>query len=274
MTAVNGQKIILGSGKLYVYEYTGTIPADATIEVRTNLLAFIQGGATLTYKPEFYQAEDDLGQYKKSIITKESASLKSGLATINGDVLDRIIATARVTESGVSKKRTTKIGGLANNDGKRYVVRFVHEDAVDGDVRVTMVGSNQSELSMSFIKDKETVIDLEYLAVPSDNEGTLITIEEEIAGLVTLTVVSVAGADTGKTAISVTPGLDPIFAYMYKTAATVTLPEFGDDLTSGWTAWDGLVDITATTGHELAIAEVDSADVCMSVGKATVVSKT
>ena len=50
MAVTEGQKIILGSGKLYVAEFTGTIPADATIEADANLLGKIVGGATVEYK--------------------------------------------------------------------------------------------------------------------------------------------------------------------------------------------------------------------------------
>ncbi len=271
--STNGEKIILGSGKLYVTEYSGAIPADNLLEAAGNLLGYIQGGATLSYKPTFYLAEDDLGLVKKQILTKEEVSLKSGIMTWNGDTLKRLVSTARVTENGVTNKRLVKIGGVGNQDGKRYVVRFVHEDATDGDVRVTIVGGNQGELALSFAKDKETVIDAEFIAVPHDSEGTLVLFEEDIAGLVALTVTSIAGATTGKTAISVVPALDYTNTYVYKTGASLTLPTFNDDLSTGWTAWDGISEITATTGQEIAIAEIDGGKLCQAAGKATVVAK-
>ena len=271
--STNGEKIILGSGKLYVTEYSGAIPVDNMIEAASNLLGYIQGGATLSYKPSFYIAEDDLGLVKKQILTKEEVSIKSGIMTWNGDTLKRLVSTARVTENGVTMKRLVKIGGIGNQDGKRYIVRFVHEDATDGDVRVTIVGGNQGELALSFAKDKETVIDAEFIAVPHDSEGTLVLFEEDIAGLAALTVTSVAGSTTGKTSITVVPALDYINTYIYKTAATVTLPAFNDDLTTGWTAWDGVSEITATTGHEIAIAEVDGNNLCQAAGKTTVVAE-
>ncbi len=90
--STNSEKIILGSGKLYINEYSGAIPADNIIEAAGNLLGFIQGGATLSYKPTFYIAEDDLGLVKKQILTKEEVSLKSGIMTWNGDTLKRLIS--------------------------------------------------------------------------------------------------------------------------------------------------------------------------------------
>ena len=174
------KRVVLGSGKLYVADYTGsTIPEDSVIETETNLLGYIQGGATLTYEPTFYDCSDDLGFIKKKILTEEKVTLKSGIMTWNGKTLDKLCATARVTEgSGI---RTVKIGGLENYDGKSYVVHFVYNDNVDGDVRVTIVGSNEAGFELAFAKDAETVIDAEFTALPCDDEGTLVILKESIA---------------------------------------------------------------------------------------------
>lgn len=175
---MNKDKIVLGSGKTYIAEFTGSIPTDTVLEVEANLLGYIQGGASLEYKPEFYTAEDDLGYVKKTILTKEEATFKTGIMTWYANTLSRICSTARVTET--ETKRTVKIGGVSNQDGKKYIVRFVHEDETDGDIRVTIVGNNQSGFTLAFAKDKETVIDAEFKALPHDSEGTLIIYEEEI----------------------------------------------------------------------------------------------
>lgn len=173
------EKIVLGSGKLYVLEYTGSsIPEDATIETQSNLIGYIQGGATLTYTPTYYEAKDDLGYVSKKFLTEEEAVLKSGIMTWNGNTLQKLCSTARVTEA--SSVRTVKIGGIDNYDGKKYVIHFLHEDEADGDIRVTIVGSNDAGFEMAFAKDKETVINAEFKAQPQDDEGTLITYKEEI----------------------------------------------------------------------------------------------
>lgn len=173
-------KIVLGSGKLYVAEYSATtgIPADATLEVEANLLGYIQGGATLTYTPTFYTAEDDLGYVKKKMLTEEEASLKSGVMTWNGNTLAKLCSTATVIEDSSKKTRTVKIGGIGNYDGKSYVIRFVHEDS-EGDIRITIVGTNEAGFELAFAKDQETVIDAEFKALPSDTNGTLIIFTEE-----------------------------------------------------------------------------------------------
>lgn len=174
------EKITLGSGKLYVLDYdaeTG-VPEAATIEVEDNLIGYIQGGATLTYQPSFYEAKDDLGYVCKTILTEEEVTLKSGVMTWNGETLARLTSTASVTDGeGI---RTVKIGGVANYNAKSYVIHFVHEDAADGNVKITIVGHNQAGFEMQFMKDKETVINAEFKALPQDKNGTLITYVEEV----------------------------------------------------------------------------------------------
>ena len=174
------ERIVLGSGKLYCTtaekqdgEYV--IPTDATLEQDENLLGYIQGGATVEYAPTFYTAEDDLGIVQKKFITEEEITLTSGVMTWNADVLKKLVATGRVTtEAG---KDTFKVGGAANYDGTLYVLRFVHLDSIDGNIRVTIVGSNEAGFSMQFQKDKETVINAEFKAAPLDKDGTLLIVE-------------------------------------------------------------------------------------------------
>ena len=173
-----GEKIVLGSGNLYVMDFDGEIPESSIIETEGNLLGLIQGGGTIEYKPSFYSAKDDLGLVEKEILTDEEVTFKSGIMTWNGKTLDKLCSTAKVTES--AGKRTVKIGGIGNYNGKDYIIRFVHKDEQDGDIRITIVGKNQAGFSLAFAKDKETVIDAEFKAKPHDKEGTKIIYEEEI----------------------------------------------------------------------------------------------
>ena len=173
------KRVVLGSGKLYVTDYSGSIPEDAVIETDENLIGYIQGGAPLAYEAEFYECSDDLGYVKKKILTSEKVTLQSGIMTFNGKTLQKLCSTASVSESGTT--RTVKIGGLENYDGKSYVIHFVYSDEVDGDIRVTIVGSNESGFELSFQKDKETVIDATFSALPCDDKGTLVIIKENIS---------------------------------------------------------------------------------------------
>lgn len=177
--AENVEKIRLGSGKLYCMEFTGTLPEISAICVDKNRLGYIQGGATLEYKPSFYEAKDDLGYVSKSILTEEEVTLKSGVLTWNGATLEKLCSTARVSEDKSKKLRIVKIGGAGNANGKKYVLCFHHSDKVDGDVWIMIVGTNQNGFDIAFLKDKETVIDAEFKALPGDKEGTLVTFIEE-----------------------------------------------------------------------------------------------
>ena len=174
------KRIILGSGKQYYMDFTGDIPEDSEIEKEQNLLGLIAGGATLEYKPETYTAEDDLGLVSKTIITKEEVLLKLGLITFNAETFEVLTSTGRV--SSTAQKRTIKIGGRGNDNGKSYLLRFVHDDPEDGKTRVTIVGKNQAGFSLAYAKDKESIVNPEFKAEPLDSEGTLIIYDEEIPG--------------------------------------------------------------------------------------------
>lgn len=172
------KRIILGSGKIFAMKFTGTLPEDTVIETTENRLGHIKNGASLEYGPEFYNAKDDLGEVQKSRLVNEEVKLKSGIMTLDANNIAKLSPTARVTEG--DGKRTLKIGGAGNDNGEKYVIRFLHEDAEDGNIRVTIVGRNESGFTLSFAKDAETVVDAEFTAFPHDSEGTLVIYEEEI----------------------------------------------------------------------------------------------
>lgn len=88
-----------------------------------------------------------------------------------------------------------------------------------------------------------------------------------------LTVVSAVGTLTGDTKITVTPTLASGHAYMYKTSTTVTIPSLDDSCITGYTPWNGASDITAVTGNEILIVEVDGTFKAKKAGKSAVTSK-
>ena len=175
---MDSERIILGSGKLFCMTFTGAIPEDTEIETENNQLAHIKGGASLEYNAETYTAKDDLGVVQKTKVTNEEATLKAGLLTWCAKTLKKLCATARVTET--AKKRTVKIGGIKNQKDEKYLIRFLHEDDTDGDIRVTIVGKNEAGFSFTFAKDAESILEPQFKAYPMDKEGTLIIFDEEI----------------------------------------------------------------------------------------------
>lgn len=178
-------KIVLGSGKLYIDTVSATagvyaIPADADIEVAGKLLGYIQGGATLEYTPTFYTVKDDLGYISRRYLTEESVVFKSGILTWNADALDKLCSTATVTTA--TSKKTVKIGGIDNYDNQMYILRFVHEDAAEGDIRLTVVGNNTAGFELQFQPEQETVLNAEFECIPGvGTAGTLVVYEEEIS---------------------------------------------------------------------------------------------
>lgn len=173
------ENITLGSGKPYIMEYDPTdgMPEVSEICIPSNLLGYVQGGAELSYTFEPHEEKDDLGLVSKIVITAEEAILKLGLLTWNGSTLAKLADRCTVTEA--AGKRTIKIGGSGNAQGKQWVVCFHHEDAVDGDLWILIRGNNQAGFTLTFATDAGTKVEPEFKALPQDSAGTLITIIEE-----------------------------------------------------------------------------------------------
>lgn len=171
--ALTSKDINIGSGNLYVMLNTnGVIPEDSVIETEDNRLGHIKDGATLSYTPTYYQAKDDMGLVAKTILTEEELVFKSGVMTWNLDTLNKLVSTGTVSTE--SNKKVLKLGGINNSDIKNYCLRFVHADKKH---RVTIIGNNQAGLELGFQKDKETVVDAEFHALPM-SDGHLLIFED------------------------------------------------------------------------------------------------
>ena len=178
MAKRDNEVITLGSGEIYVAEFSGSMPTVDTLCVDDNLLGHIKGGASLEYTMETYEEKDDLGKVSKIITTSEEALLKCGLLTWNGETLTKLVDRGTTTEA--AGKRTTKIGGAGNNSNKNYVICFKHTDSVDGNVWVLIKGKNTAGFTLTFAVDEGTVVEPEFKALPHDDNGTLIELIEEI----------------------------------------------------------------------------------------------
>lgn len=172
------ENITLGSGKPYIMEFDGEMPTVEEICVEENLLGYVKGGAELSYTEETYEEKDDLGYVSKVITTTEEALMKLGLLTWNGNTMKYLADRCTVTEA--EGKRTIHIGGAGNNQGKEWVICFLHEDKKDGNLWVLIRGRNTAGFTLTFAADAGTVIEPEFKALPHDDKGTLITMIEEI----------------------------------------------------------------------------------------------
>lgn len=90
-----------------------------------------------------------------------------------------------------------------------------------------------------------------------------------------LTVQSAAGTDSGDTKLTVTAAKETATnVYKYKTdPSTAPVVTYGQSVRN-WTTWDGVSDITATTGHKITVVEADSTYKAQNSGNTTVASKT
>lgn len=91
-------------------------------------------------------------------------------------------------------------------------------------------------------------------------------------GLDNLNVTSAAGAASGTTKLTVLPELTEGNSYKVKTAANVTLPAAGQSVRN-WSAWDGVSDVSATSGHEICVVECDANYLAVKGGVATVTAQ-
>ena len=179
------QRVVLGAGKWYIAPYTSGALDMETVEEEDNLLGYTQGGATITFTPETYAIEDDIGMVRKTFQTKAAAEMKTGLLTFTADSLAAMLSVGQATQTPASAsargKTTLKLGG-GKSALKKFSVVFVYEDDETGfKTRIGMVATNTAPLELVFAKDAETVVDVTFTAESNGVDDTIIVIEEETA---------------------------------------------------------------------------------------------
>lgn len=170
--------MLLGSGDLYIMEYSGgAIPENATIEVAGNMIGGIKGGATVSYTPTIYSVSDDMRRMKKSLITAEEATFKTGYLSFDLGEIAKIALGSSLQEAYSGTKSTLSVGG--GQTITEYLLRFVHTMGNGKKVRITMIGTPVSGFELAFSPENESVINAEFSAVPMNAQGNLFTIEVE-----------------------------------------------------------------------------------------------
>lgn len=276
------EKIRLGSGKLYIDALPETLSLASPYAVmqfiqriiadENKLLGLISGGAAIEYTKSTQTVKDDLEIVSKTVITTEDVSLTSGVMTWNGTTLAKICETARVSEDPIAGLRMVKIGGIANADGKIYVLLFVHEDPQDGNVYSMIVGKNTSGFKFEFKKEDATVIDVTFTAESMDDEGTKLVLIEDIPASNVFELTAKEGSTKGNTAITVSgAALEAGESYAYKVVDSALMPEYLGKA-DGYTAWtDG--DITADAGKYVVIVGVNADSEIVKAGVVKAVPK-
>lgn len=138
-----------------------------------------------------------------------------------------------------------------------------------------------TELTATVMRDDSAKHVWQMQSTPMDTEADAeaaikkaLNITDPNQTLGTLTVSSAAGSESGETKITVAPAITYGNHYVYKTDTAVTLPSnYGEDVSEGWTAWNGMDDIAATSGNEIGIVEADAAGKAVAAGKTTVTVK-
>ena len=178
-TIGNTEQVVMGAGKWYLKPYTSGEINLAEVAVAENLLGYTQGGATVTYTPETYTIEDDIGMIKRTFMVKADATMKTGLLTFDVKSLAALMSVGAV--SSASSKNTLKLGG-GRAELKRFMVVFEYEKdkAKSQYIRVGMIATNTAALEFAFTKDKETVPDITFTADTNGVDDTILVIEEDV----------------------------------------------------------------------------------------------
>ena len=166
------ESIMLGSGKLFIAELDSSGGMPETLFSDENCVGDIQGGATLEYKPEIKEVKNDFSETRKVFIKSEDATLKSGVLTWDMPTLEKLTVGA----SYDTLKKELTLGGKKTI--KQYAIGFEHTEDIH--IKLSMIGYNQSGLTIKFDPENETVIDAEFKA-KKDDGGVLIKIAEVTA---------------------------------------------------------------------------------------------
>ena len=137
------------------------------------------------------------------------------------------------------------------------------------------------ELTANVMRDDSAKHGWQYYSTPLDTEADaemaikqFLNITNPSPTLGVLTVSSAEGSEVGETEITVEPTITYGNHYVYKTDTSVTLPTaYGEDVSTGWTAWNGMDDIPATTGNEIGIVEADAQNLAVAAGKTEATAK-
>lgn len=269
------ERIILGSGYIHlaVFNKGMVIPDPQTFCTDENRYSYIKNGASLEYTNEVQNVKDDMGKVAKNIVTSEEVKLKAGLMTLIGDTIEKLCDTARVSVSQDGKYRTTKIGGVGNRKGAKYVICFHHVDPEDGDIYVMIIGQNQAGFTLQFAPSDATVVDAEFTAMPNlDDEGTLVMYVEEIKEEepvsygVTQNLTHVTSSYSGSTAQEGAALEAILSAQEGYTLGSVSVSMGGTDITaSAWNSEASKVSIASVTSDVVITASASVTPVTHSI---------
>ena len=256
--------------------------AAAAKAAGTTLLGATKGGIVINDTPTYFDPDLDgkRGPVKGSKhITDRLIKVTGTLVEITGSIIKDIIAAADTSTSG----HITTITPRATLNDADYIDNLVWIGDMPGGGLILVEfdnALNTNGWTATFPKADNGTYPFEFTAHQSDPDGVVpyrvkIFADADVATF--LEVYSVEGALSGDTRLAVSPAASGTQSYLYKTAASVDLPETGDILVAGsggWVAWDGDADVTATTGNQIVVAIITTATgAVVYAGRDTVKSK-
>ena len=198
-----------------------------------------------------------------AIVKKQKESALYGIS--NPFEIKNVITSSQMERDravlGIASKYAMGLGSGSNKGGK---IEYSDEYKFLEDERyyiIKLIGNGRSYDNNAFL----------YLDI-SRLRPEPIKVDNTIETLKAITITSAAGTETGNTTITTTNELEPGNSYVYKVGVNVVAPVINQVLTN-WTAWDGASDITAETGKNILVAEINGAGQVKGLGKTVVTSR-
>ena len=235
-------------------------PASPSI-TDSAILTATTGGLTIACVPTYSDFGEDVDNCPNNM--KELKHLDGWDCSISTTSLGTSLELLRYTlgaaditvaSSKIAPRRDLKQSDFADlwwvgdkADGGFVAVKLINALSTGGfSLKTTKNGKGQISMTLTghvSIADQDTM-PMEFYSI----DGT---------SLARLALFSAGGSSSGKTAITVSGyTLASGESYKYKLASAPVSVAYEDVLTTGWTAWNGTDDITATTGQYITVAAV------------------
>lgn len=237
-------------------------PASPSI-TDSNIICATTGGITIACVPQYSDFAEDIDNAPNNL--KEMKHLDGWECKITTKSLGTSVELIRLALGAADiTVASGKIAPRRNINQNDFAdIWWVGDKADGGFVAVKLInGLSTGGFNLATTKNGKGQIDLEITGHVSINAQDTMPMEFysiDGGGLVTLRLTSFGGA-SGKTAITMS-GYTPsgTESRKYKLGSAPVSVAYDDVLSSGWTAWNGTDEITATTGQYITVAVVVTA---------------
>lgn len=248
----------------------------------TDIIGATDGGINFTATPSYKDFGEGLDNCPKN--TKELKRIESIEVKASGTfkTIDPALAQKNIGAADIDGNKITPRMTLKDSDFEDFWIIGDYSDDIaeetGGFIAIHMMDAlSTGGFQLQTTDQDKGAFAFEYLAHYSIHNPDKVPYEiyvKEGDALIPMSVTSVAGANVGDTKITASGyTLGTGESYVYKTDSTVSMPDRGDSVASGWTAWNGTADITATSGNDIAIVAKDGNDKAIAGGKTKVVAK-